>query len=171
MRLLLTLAFCLLPLLCHAQDDKELSQLKKDINGWYAEYIKDFLKNEGKGPTAFVIAKNIATKDLLALLKKAEEESAKSEDLLYFDSDFLLDAQDWANDWTMKVDSVTKENSRLKVKMKSDFGSWPGKGRQVTLLLLKEDGQWKIDDILYEAIDGISSSNRKTLRQMCVGPA
>ena len=172
MRLLLTLAFCFLPLLCAAQDEKELSEVKKDINGWYAEYIKDFLANANKGPTAFVISKNIATKDLLALLKKAEEESAKSEDLLYFDSDFLLDAQDWADSWSIEVDAIRREPPGLEAKMRRNIGLQVAEDRGMMLYLLKEDGVWKINDIAYEVKrdSGTSSTDassaRRTLRQM-----
>ncbi|NMC63046.1 MAG: DUF3828 domain-containing protein [SAR324 cluster bacterium] len=172
MRLLLTLAFCFLPLFCQAQEEKELSEVKKDINGWYSEYIKDFLNDVGKGPTSFVIAKNIATRDLIALLKKAEEEAAKSKDLFYFDSDFLLDAQDWADNWSIEVDAIRKEPPGIAAKMRRNLGLQSADDREMTLHLLREDGLWKINDIVYEAKkdSGTSSrgisSGRSTLREL-----
>ena len=95
----------------------------------------------------------------MKLYEQILEKDSLQEDIGFFDGDHWIMGQDWDKDLAMRIDSVQVE-SRSRATCYITITNC-GSSERVTLPLVKEEGEWRIDDFILPAL---SSSEKKNMQ-------
>lgn len=126
--------------------------LRTFANHLYDDILQKYDAGESGMDYAF---KNYASKGLLKVLDDADKVGSKSGvAILGWDCDPWVYAQDWAHPKAtiLKTHTLTDAQGYVDVLLQ-DEADW-GNDRKIRLLLIKEDGEWKVNDFVGAESEG-----------------
>ena len=133
---------------------KEVEQCVKgiydEVFGWYLAHVNVYNQNDTDHDKFY-------SKDYRQALSDVARVDAESEDIGFFDYDHWIQGQDWDKDLAMVIDSVEMQDARharAHIRITNC-----GTKSSLILAMVKEDGQWFIDDFITPSPDYCSEKN------------
>lgn len=136
-------------------EGEEKRQLTKDVEqrvrgiydevfGWYLAHVNVYSQNDTDHDKFY-------SKDYRQTISDVASVDAESEDIGFFDYDHWIQGQDWDKDLAMEFDYVEIQDvrhARAHIRITNCGTQSP-----LVLAMVKEDGQWFIDDFITPAPD------------------
>ena len=137
----IVLAFLAVIDFCNAQDSKDLAEAAAVVQAFYNDH---FAHDMGFSESSVSLKKNWLTPELYTMLMKEAGKPGDPDVVPPIDGDPFTDSQEYPTAYT-----IEKTAARSETCIEATI-SFTGLDHDVTVLLVKSDGGWLIDNIVYD---------------------